>query len=311
MVLATDELVKASLTNQIALAAFQTLSPETIVHVIVPRIDNDDRPALTRNDDADFAHLATNHHGIYASLGGFPVKTVKDLAPTVLELVRPTRIEDAAIPGFELEGSLLFEGQGVRLMIDTEGKPAPDHVTLTGRLWSDPVRKELRVSAPFSVQTAAFVFGEDQYSQLDDTEQMAVAMMGRAVSPVTSYVAAEPGVRPSPIGLQQGFGTIGTGRYGTVGYGGGAGSVGFREGPNWARLIETDSCMRSQKPSAPWAIRLTIETTRREVVEVTAETPGGMARCLAEVAWNLKLDPAMFDADHESYTVELAGDPVP
>lgn len=311
VVLATDELVKASLTNQIALAAFQTLSPETIVHVIVPRIDNDDRPALTRNDDADFAHLATNHHGIYASLGGFPIKTVKDLAPTVLELVRPTRIEDAAIPGFELEGSLLFEGQGVRLMIDTEGKPAPDHVTLTGRLWSDPVRKELRVSAPFSVQTAAFVFGEDQYSQLDDTEQMAVAMMGRAVSPVTSYVAAEPGVRPSPIGLQQGFGTIGTGRYGTVGYGGGAGSVGFREGPNWARLIETDSCMRSQKPSAPWAIRLTVETTRREVVEVTAETPGGMARCLAEVAWNLKLDPAMFDADHESYTVELAGDPVP
>ena len=311
VVLATDELVRMSLTSTIAVAAFQNLSPDTIVHVIVPKVDNDDRPSLTRHDDAAFAALATSHHGIYADFGGFPAKTVKDLAPTVLELVRPTRIENAAVTGFEIEGSVLHEGDGVRLMIDTESKPAPDSVTLTGRLWSDPVKKQIATTPAFSIATAAFVFGADQYSQLSPAEQMTVALMGRAVSPVTSYVAAEPGVRPSSIGLERSYGTIGSGRYGTVGYGSGSGGYARRFPPDWASLIETASCMTSQKPSAPWSITLTLETTRMEVVEVTPETPGAMARCLAEVAWNLKLDPGEFDQDHGTYTVELSGPPAP
>ncbi|MDX2092275.1 MAG: hypothetical protein SFX73_30705 [Kofleriaceae bacterium] len=60
-------------------------------------------------------------------------------------------------------------------------------------IWSDPFTREVRVSNPFSIQTAAFVFGAD--------EQMKLARMGRVVWPVTSYLAAEPGVRPSTIGL--------------------------------------------------------------------------------------------------------------
>lgn len=309
VVLATDELVRQSLTNQIALAAFTTLSPETVVHVIVPKLDNDDRANLTRRDDADFAHLATNHHGIYADLGGFPAKTIKDLAPTVLELVRPTRIEDAAVTGFDIEGNILHEGEGVRLMRDTEALPAPDRVTLTGRLWSDPVRKELTTSAQFSIATAAFVFGEDQHQSLSPAEQMTVAMMGRAVSPVTSYVAAEPGVRPSPIGLGSGFGTIGVGRYGTIGRGSGLGSAAFRSEPDWDSMFDIASCMKSQTPSAPWTVDITLETTRMEVVDVATATPGGMARCLVEAVWATKLDPGRFDDDHQTYTFSLSGLP--
>ncbi|CAN5864855.1 hypothetical protein BH11MYX3_BH11MYX3_02390 [soil metagenome] len=311
VVLTTDELVRESLTNQIALAAFTTLSPETVVHVIVPAIDNDDRPSLTRNDEATFAQLATKHHGIYASLGGFPVKTVKDLAPTVLELVRPTRIENAAVTGFEIENSLLHEGEGVRLMIDTEAQPAPFRVTLTGRLWSDPVKRELTANEPFSVATAAFVFGEDQHESLSEEEQMTVAMYGRAVSPVTSYVAAEPGTRPSPIGLTHGFGSFGSGRYGSIGHGSGMGMGKVRSTPDWESIIGISSCMASQKPSAPWAVSMTVETTRREIVDVSADTPGGMARCLVEAAWKAKLDPDRFDQDHDGFTFELSGPPVP
>lgn len=309
VVLTTDELVRESLTNQIALAAFTTLSPETIVHVIVPRLDSDDRPTLTRRDDATFASLATKHHGIFADLGGFPAKTVKELAPTVLELVRPTRIENAAVTGFEIEGSVLHEGEGVRLMRDTETLPAPDRVTLTGRLWSDPVRKELTTSAAFSIATAAYVFGEDEYEGLSDAEQMTVALMGRAVSPVTSYIAAEPGVRPSPIGLEQGlgWGTIGTGRYGTIGYGSGAGAV--RGEPDWQSMFDIASCMKSQRPSAPWTVDITMETTRMEVVDVGTDTPGGMARCLVEAVWATKLDSGRFDDEHQTYTFSLSGQP--
>jgi hypothetical protein len=309
VVLTTDELVRASLTNQIALAAFNTLSPETVVHVIVPRIDSDDRPSLERRDDADFAPLATKHHGIYADLVGFPAKTIKELAPTVLELVRPTRIENAAITGFELESTVLHEGDGVRLMRDTEALPAPDRVTLTGRLWSDPVHKELTSSAQFSIATAAFVFGEDQHQSLSPAEQMTVAMMGRAVSPVTSYVAAEPGVRPSPIGLSHGFGTFGSGRYGTIGHGSGGGGTAFRSEPDWESMFDIASCVKSQTPSAPWKVDITMETTRMEVVDVSTDTPGGMARCLVEAVWAAKLDVQRFDDDHQTYAFSLSGQP--
>ena len=311
VVLATDELVRSSLTGQIALAAFNTLSEDTVVHVIVPRLDGDDRPTLTRDDEAVFASMATKHHGIYAALGGFPVKTVKDLAPTVLELVRPTRIENASIPGFELENSFLTEGQGVRLMINTEEKPAPDRVTITGKLWSDPYSKELIVSRPFSVATAAFVFGGDEHQSLSEAEQMTVAMMGRAVSPVTSYVAAEPGTRPSTVGLNRGFGTIGSGRYGTIGHGAGSGSGISLPPIDWQSMIDSSTCVASLKPSAPWSITLELETTRMEVVDVQTKTPGAMAKCLAEVAWKLVLDRDRFFTDHDSYTIELSGPPSP
>lgn len=311
VVLATDELVRSSLTNQVALAALSTLSPETVVHVIVPQLDRDDRPSLTRRDDADFAHLATKHHGIYANLGGFPVKSIKDLAPTVLELVRPTRIEDATVAGFDIEGNVLHEGDGVRLVRATDGTSAPDRVTLTGRLWSDPITKTIATSAPFSVVSAALVFGEDQYHELSPAEQMTVALLGRAVSPVTSYVAAEPGVRPSPIGLVEGFGTIGTGRYGTVGHGYGMGGamLGASE-PDWDSMFDTAACVKSERPSAPWSVTITMETTRREVVDVSTSTPGGMARCVLETVWAAQLDPGRFDDEHGSFTFTLSGDPV-
>lgn len=311
VVLATDELVRSSLTNQIALAAFSTLSPETVVHVIVPQLDSDDRPSLTRRDDADFAHLATKHHGIYANLGGFPAKTIKDLAPTVLELVRPTRIEDAAITGFDIESNVLHEGDGLRLVRTMDAKSAPDRVTLTGRMWSDPVTKTIATSAPFSVVTAALVFGEDQHDELTDGEQMTVALLGRAVSPVTSYVAAEPGVRPSPIGINRGMGSIGLGTYGTIGHGSGTGTgMRDRSEPDWDTMFDASACMKAERPSAPWAVEITMETTRMEVVDVSTRTPGAMGRCLVEVVWAAQLDPVRFDDQHGSFTFTLAGGPV-
>lgn len=190
IVLGTDELVRSALTEPLALAALAGLPRDVIVHVIVPATDGDDRPTLTRHDDAPFAGLATAHHGIDVTIGGLPARTIKELAPPVLELVRPTRLEKVAVTGFELDSDVLREGAGVRVMIDTGDKPAPDRVTLTGTLWSDPYRKVIPVGAPFSIATAAFVFGGDEHHDLSEAEQMVVALKGRAVSPVTSYVAA-------------------------------------------------------------------------------------------------------------------------
>jgi len=302
IVLATDELWRTTLTPVLAQAAFAKLSAETVVHVIVPQLDNDDRPALERKDDAPFAPLATRHHGIYVHVQGFPAKTIKSLVPTALELVRPTRIEFLAAPGFELESNVLHEGSGVRLMFDKTS--APTKITLTGKLWSDPVRRDVSVTTPFSIQTAAFVFGADAHQGLTEAEMMKVAMFGRAVSPVTSYVAAEPGVRPSTIGLELGgFGTIGHGSGGGSGYGLG----GTRQKINFSRLVETASCVASVRPTAAWEVRLDVETTRDEVVDVSIGQPSPMATCLAEIIWALRLDKQLFYLEREDFGVVLSG----
>lgn len=306
IVLATDELWRSSLTPVLAQAALAKLSPETVVHVIVPQLDGDDRPVLERKDAAPMAGLATRHHGIYVDVRGFPVKTIKALVPTALELVRPTRIEFLSAPGFELESPTLHEGAGVRLMFDKT--TAPTKVTLTGKLWSDPVRREVNVTTPFSMQTAAFVFGADAHQGLTAAEMMKVAMFGRAVSPVTSYVAAEPGVRPSTVGIR-------TGEYGTLGHGLGSGSGyglgGSREKIDFRRLVETESCVTSVRPTAPWTVTLNVETTKDEVVDVEIEKPSAMATCLAEIVWALRLDKDRFLELHFGYKVELSGPAAP
>ena len=63
---------------------------------------------------------------------------------------------------------------------------------------------------------SALVFGSNVLDELSEPEMMTLAMKGGAVSPVTSYLAIEPGVRPSTEGLDwgtgQGFGS-GHGRF--------------------------------------------------------------------------------------------------
>ncbi len=267
-----------------------------------PQLDGDDRPALERKDDSPMAPLATRHHGIYVDVRGFPVKTIKSLVPTALELVRPTRIEFVSAPGFELESPTLHEGAGVRLMFDKTS--APTKVTLTGKLWSDPVRREVTVTTPFSMQTAAFVFGADAHQELTPAEMMRVAMFGRAVSPVTSYVAAEPGVRPSTIGFPHS-------RFGTTGHGSGSGSGygrgGSRTKLDFAKLVDTASCVAKVQPTTAWEVELSVETTKDEVADVEIAQPSAMATCLAEVVWALRLDRRQFDLDRESFQFGLRG----
>jgi hypothetical protein len=138
---------------------------------------------------------------------------------------------------------------------------------------------------------------------------MALALRGRAVSPVTSYLAIEPGVRPSTEGLDwsntgQGFGS-GSGRLG--------GS--HRTKPPRIRGFDPASFLRrALEPGwqacggAGRAATVTIETTLQEVVDVpSSRVEGGTAafdQCLAEAAWALDL-PAEFDFAWSSYTISL------
>lgn len=302
IVITTDELFRDALSPERALAAFAELSPDTVVHVVVPTVDGEAEVTLTPADDDRFDGLATRHHGIHVALHGIPA-TGKALAPVVLDLVRPTKIDHLTVTGVTTDVTALHEGDGLRIF---EGvTSAPDRISIAGTLWSDPIRAQVAPLAGFSRQTAAFVFGADKYNELSDEEMMAVAMMGGAVSPVTSYVAAEPGTRPSTIGLPDsgGFGVLGAGRGSGMGYGVGGGALGSR--PDLGALIDTTACEDQVKPAATWRIALDVETTRDEIVDVIAGEGDAMTACVIEAAWRVRLDPAAFKSERETFHVAL------
>ena len=304
IVITSDERLRSSLTSGAAAATLARLDPATVVHVVVPSSDGDPGTWLERDDQAGLSALATRHHGIYAALRG--ADKGPEFERAVLELVRPLRIDQLASTGELAIADTLFEGQGVRLFDSRTKAEAPAKITLTGKLWSDPIKLEVAPTKAFDVATAAFVFGSDLHNVLDAKEQMTLALAARAVSPVTSYLAIEPGVRPSTIGLGgggTGWGTIGSGRYGTVGSGSGTG--GGRRPPDLQSLIDTRACLAKHKPAAGWSVKLAVETTSDEIVDVSVRNgSGALADCLVEATWKVRLTP-VFDQLRDEIVVDL------
>jgi hypothetical protein len=304
VVLLTDELVRTTLAPGIALQALAALDPAIVVHVVVPEIDASEAKLL-RDDDAPLAPLATKHHGIFARVSMNAGE--RELAKTVLELVRPIRIDHLH---HDLKDRLVLEksvkeGEGLRLFEAVTRKKAPTRLAISGQLWSDPITLSVSEDTTFSRATAGFVFGADMHQELSEMEMMVVALGGRAVSPVTSYLAIEPGVRPSKIGLEgggPGWGTIGTGRYGTIGHGT-RGSA--RRRPDLTSMIDTSACVKTHAPVVGWSVKLEVETTRDEIVDVKVRNGfGAMADCLVETAWRVRLDPR-FDQERDTFVVDL------
>jgi hypothetical protein len=310
VVVTTDERLRGSLTNEAVIGSLAALDPATVVHLVIPTVDDGDGTRLERNDTSALAPIATRHHGIYARLYGYaPLHGTNHGAAftrAVLELVRPLRIDHLAATGNLAVADTLEEGDGLRIFESRTKAEAPAQVTLTGKLWSDPIKLDVTPTRPFDTATAAFVFAEDLHAGLDAKEQMTLALAGRAVSPVTSYLAIEPGVRPSRIGLGgggTGWGTIGTGRYGTIGSGSGSGA--FRRQPDLQALVDTRACVTTHRPAAGWGVKLAVETTSDEIVDVAITNGiGPLADCLVETVWKLRLD-ARFDQPRESFVVDL------
>ena len=310
VVFTTDDLLRARFDNALALAPLRALDPGAVVHVVT--LEDTGELALERQDQHARAPIALAHHGIGAVLR-VPDRADKHLPRAVLGLVRPMRIDGLALRGVDLTSgnydetipTALEEGAGVRVVVDAA--TAADTVELTGMIWGDRFRRVVRADGAFSRAAAAWVFSEDDHQGLTPAEMMTVALMGRAVSPVTSYLAVEPGVRPSVVGLDHEVSMSG------LGFGGGSGSgqgfgVGGAAPPNPMTLVAEAArqCVRQWKPAAGWLVKLTLETTRDEVVDVVpvagAELP--IAACLVEAVWALRL-PGSFRDERHVYPLEF------
>jgi subtilisin-like proprotein convertase family protein len=306
IVLATDELLRAAFTNDLAIRALAAAPEGAVAHVVVMRGLSGEL-SLVRDDRDPLAPIPRRSGGILVRLDGVAGAAQKELVPAVLSLVRPVRIDDFRVLGADLSSGgetpgAMDEGSGWRAMVALP--EAPSAITLTGQIWSRRFERAVSSRPGFDLSVAAWVFSEDDYHDLSREEQLRVAFKGRAVSPVTSYLAVEPGVRPSTIGIERHGSGMGLGS----GFGSAGGSVGCRvdsPAPDLAGLLAAaaERCVNELRPPAGWSVALSVETTLDEVVDVAATgTAHPVRECLVEAAWAVRLNGAFYK-QHDRFDV--------
>ncbi|HEY8042570.1 MAG TPA: VWA domain-containing protein [Polyangiaceae bacterium] len=268
-------------------------------------------PSLGRDDDDPWSALPRATGGVLwnAQASADPAEAAA-MGRVFEEWARPVRVDrlSVALRGAKasLDATTLEEGAGLddaRIMV-----AAPAALDVRGELWSRPVRLSVLPSDDETRLWSALVFGTDLVNDMHDEEMRALAHRGRAVSPVTSYLAVEPGARPSTSGLEEGL------------HGGGFGSMCGTShcacgiGMSVASTFDGLAVLRASLAPAWMACgsrgaraRVTVETTSREVVDVShvSVEPGteALAGCLREAAWALDL-PGDFRVDR-AWTVDL------
>jgi hypothetical protein len=282
MILFTDELLRPAFEAKLAIHA---LPGDAIAHVVVPK--GEGRASVYRDDGSPLAPVAAATKGMMVD-----VTVGEGLDDQTLRLVRPTEIHGFRISGAKIEtGEWVDEGEGLRFALAVD--QAPTSVALDGLVWGAPFHRVVPATAGFSAASAAFVFGENQFVNLDEAEQMTVAQAGRAVSPVTSYVIAEGKRKPSPQ-LVNRSDEPGVGGKGVRGIGAGVGHRNESPLPPDLQPIADPlgaACIAEQHPPAGWAVTIDVDTTLDEVVDVRAQGAAAAsptAKCIVEKLWAVR-----------------------
>jgi hypothetical protein len=304
----TDELLRARFDNKLAHAALRGSLPKTVVHMVVPDAHGGDLTER-RDDERELSPLALKHHGNLLVIDGLEDADDKSLDEITLGLVRPIRIDQVQIVGPAAKmladinlPSPMVEGTGIRELLEVPR--APTRVELKGKIWAESFRRVIHIKPKSNVATAGFVFSHDMHDDLSPEAMMRLARFGRAVTPVTSYLAIEPGVRPSFAGIDRQGRGLGMGGMGQSGSGFGIGS-GHRTPPDLEGLLApgVDQCVAALQPKDGWSVALTVDTTLEEVVDVVPKgKPSPMRHCVVEAAWLLVLD-SQYDQTYESFDV--------
>lgn len=278
---------------------------KAIVHLVAID-DSEYGSSLAREDGHDWSPLAASSQGVFwlaNTAQSWDDDDARAEAHAVFEeLARPKRIDQLSVtiagqtPEFDCcdwYEPTLEEGQG----IEDRGflQQAGTKFVVDGVVWNKPLHETASASKTQGDHWSAWVFGTDMINDLSEEEMMTLAMRGGAVSPVTSYLAIEPGVRPSTEGLEiwetGGLGLIGTGRGG-----GGTGMgtiVGFQVTHDKHGFLEQrlrdgwTACGGADVP-----VEVVLETQTQEILDVTvtdASKDTQRRACLQQVAWSIEL----------------------
>jgi hypothetical protein len=313
IVLLTDSLTRQALTPERLRGAIG--QSHAVLHVGLLGAAS---AALSRVDDHAWSSVVRRTGGVVWDASApdddsLDADTLAELRATYEEWVRPLRIDN--ISAFSGDTSLsekvpttLDEGEGSQeLYLESQ---LARSLSVNGELWSTPIQVMARQDTAKDARWASLVFGSDLLDSLSEPEQMTLALRGRAVSPVTSYLAIEPGVRPSTEGLEE-----------STGMGFGMASVSSSISSNCrfgspVPALDREAYLRTALAAElvrcggqAGSAYANIETTRDEIVEVEAsgnQTPlaAAVASCFHEAAWSLLL-PAGFDEAYARFRVEL------
>jgi subtilisin-like proprotein convertase family protein len=312
-----DALLTPRWVNTRAQKALRGLPRGSTMHIAV--LDGRSAGAVLRgrrDDGHALAPLAARHGGVLLEIDGLPNSDKQNerlLKQLALHLVRPTRIDQLRItPDLRrvAQSQTLHEGSGLRIT-RTVSKTPPSHFTIRGKLWARTIRRRLPTDRGFSRTTAAFVFSHDEHGGLKRAEMLKLAFFGRVVSPVTSYLAIEPGVRPSTAGLDR----VGRGGGGGSGAGYGRGSGRLRGRHPYAYLATYVDplfarCHKAHPVSVDWRSSLRLDLTRAEIVDIhTNARANALERCFVEALWRLELPRGSFYQLRKAYVLRLAGCP--
>lgn len=307
VVVFTDLLTRKAITPAIVKTAFGGTG--ALVHVAVA---SEGAPRVERNDDSVWAKDVRSTGGLvwtaFATVDSDDLRTKRAYE----ELARPVRIDRMhfTVDKLELKSALelgieafpetLSEGDGFA-MLRFLRKPLGS-IRVEGELWARSVSTTLVPGEDEAKRWSALVFGAPELSELNESQMAPLARRGHAVTPVTSLLAIEPGVRPSTEGLENGseghgFGGIGHGS--GVGLGIGLGRIGF----DGAGFLERELGKAWRTCGGSGRAAATVETTTREIVEVTVTTrDDAQARCLRAATWDLEL-PSGFREQNASFDV--------
>jgi hypothetical protein len=267
-------------------------------------------PHLARDDASPWAKVPRSTGGL---LWRATIDDSDEAAAPFEEWVRPKRIERVVLGGVgaeELEPFELREGEGVeREEVVASSNP---RLSVKGELWSRPIEWSIGPSADETLRWSALVFGTPLLFSLSPAEQMKLALAGRAVSPVTSYLAVEPGTRPSTEGIE-----------GTVFSSGSSSSCRGSWGRTYSTGFEPSFDRRAYLTQAlgdalakckakTSAATVTIETTLAEIVDVREVTEArsrdaAVEACVGEELWAVALPPG-FNQQHAVWDVAVSID---
>jgi hypothetical protein len=290
-----------------------SLASGAIVHV---GIVDDGQPRVERDDEHAWNKVVRPTGGlVWRGAANVAAAQTAPMLATYEEWARPVRIDrfQVVAPGIAPEDvaapERLDEGQGFSLLRITDARVP--QVTVRGELWATPIRKVISPDESEARLWSALVFGSELVPQLTETEMMTLALRGRAVSPVTSYLAIEPGVRPSTEGLEIGesFGFGGLGLSGVgIGTGAARGAVPAFDREKYLSGVlgrAWKGCGAGSRTGTA-----TVETTLAEVVDVPSVKvdgahDGALVHCMTEAIWSLAL-PTGFIFEGETFAVKLS-----
>ena len=287
-----------------------------LVHAAMVRAGS---PSVSRDDDHGWAKAVRATGGlVWRASASTQADERAAMRGAFEEWARPIRIDQLTVRASGiasdtlLNPAMLEEGQSFdEIRIETKEVPL---VEIDGEIWARPVRRVLAPDAQEGLLWTAQVFGSELLDKLSPDEMRTLARRGQVVTPVTSLLAVEPEAGPWTGGFEEQI--LGhSSRSVSVGSGSGFGRGSSRLGsanPKEQEWLQTALSFGWRGcGGGATAAKLTVETTRAEIADLTTPTIRGRsgtsepARCLTELAWNLDLPPDLFTRQWAKFTIQL------